>query len=70
MMVCGIDYIGKYEVQIKRKNMISTILRTDNCREAVWAANMDPSNRIPMNANKGGTRDFYMDDGKWHSYEI
>jgi len=69
-MVYGIDYIGKYEVQIQRGDRITTMLHTDNCREAVWTANMDPSNRTPINANKGGTRDFYMDDGKWHSYEI
>lgn len=70
MMICGVDYIGMYEVRLQRKNTISTILHTDNCREAVWTANMDPTNRTPVNVNKGGTRDFYMNDGKWHSYEL
>ena len=70
MMTCGIDYIGMYEVRLQRKNTVSTILHTDNCREAVWTANMDPTNRTPVNVNKGGTRDFYMNDGKWHSYEL
>lgn len=70
MMTCGVDYIGMYEVRLQRKNTISTILHTDNCREAVWTANMDPTNRTPVNVNKGGTRDFYMNDGKWHSYEL
>lgn len=69
-MTCGVDYIGMYEVRLQRKNTISTILHTDNCREAVWTANMDPTNRTPVNVNKGGTRDFYMNDGKWHSYEL
>lgn len=69
-MTCGIDYIGMYEVRLQRKNTVSTILHTDNCREAVWTANMDPTNRTPVNVNKGGTRDFYMNDGKWHSYEL
>lgn len=70
MMTCGVDYIGMYEVRLQRKNTISTILHTDNCREAVWTANMDPTNRTPVNVNKGGTRGFYMNDGKWHSYEL
>lgn len=70
MMTCGVDYIGMYEVRLQRKNTISTILHTDNCREAVWTANMDPTNRTPINVNKGGARDFYMNDGKWHSYEL
>lgn len=69
-MTCGVDYIGMYEVRLQRKNTVSTILHTDNCREAVWTANMDPTNRTPVNVNKGGTRDFYMNDGKWHSYEL
>ena len=67
--------IGKYTVIQTRSfktngNTIEApVLRTDNCREAVWVANKDPENLTPVHIC--GERDFYKgEDGKWHSFEL
>lgn len=67
--------IGKYKVfeqkQLKTRDKIVSIpiLTTDNCREAVWIANKDPNNLIPVHIC--GERDFYMGyDGLWKSFEL
>lgn len=72
-MTLGVDYIGKYSVierrQLKSDKTIDVpILHTDNCREAVWVANMDPQFHTPVNVC--GERDFYKFEGKWHSFEL
>lgn len=65
---------GKYivmENSITRyhKTLQIPVVKTDNCREAVWTANKDPNFLTPKNIC--GERDFYKgDDGKWHSFEL
>ncbi len=67
--------IGKYNViqtrtlKISNEDIDVPVLRTDNCREAVWVANKDPENLTPVHLC--GERDFYKgEDGKWHSFEL
>lgn len=67
--------IGKYEVtQEMRLNKESNsttqvpILLTDNAREAVWTANKDPQHTKIRNIR--GEKDFYLDEGKWHSFDL
>jgi hypothetical protein len=72
-MTRGIDYIGKYEVLEERETTKGDILQvpvlyTDNCREAVWIANMNPLINTPKNIC--GERDFYRDSEGWHSFEL
>lgn len=72
-MVLGVDYIGKYSLLESRvlkngKQIEVPTLHTDNCREVVWYANIDPEHNTPVNVC--GERDFYMFEGKWHSFEL
>ena len=69
------EIIGKYIVlendNSKRfhKTLHTPVVKTDNCREAVWTANQAPDLMTPMNIC--GERDFYKgEDGKWHSFEL
>lgn len=69
------EIIGKYIViendTSKRyhKTLKTPVVKTDNCREAVWIANKNPDSLTPVWVC--GERDFYKGaDGKWHSFEL
>ena len=69
------EIIGKYIViendtsHRYHSTLHTPVVKTDNCREAVWTANKDPNGLIPKNIC--GERDFYKgDDGNWHSFEL
>ena len=73
MSTLGVDYIGKYSLLEARilkdgRRIETPVLHTDNCREVVWYANMDPEHNTPVNVC--GERDFYKVDNKWHSFEL
>lgn len=73
MSTLGVDYIGKYSLLESKilkngKQIDMPVLHTDNCREVVWYANMDPEHNTPVNVC--GERDFYKVGGKWHSFEL
>lgn len=59
---------GKYRVNLPTTNgyKAETII-TDNPREAVWEANKLPGRTVE---NICGEREFYIEDGKWHSRPI
>lgn len=69
------EVIGKYVVLENdtsykfHKSLQTPVVKTDNCREAVWMANKSPETLTPKNIC--GERDFYKGkDGKWHSFEL
>lgn len=59
---------GKYKVHIPSDDdrRGETII-TDNPREAVWEANKSTDRTIE---NVCGEKEFYIEDGKWHSRPI
>lgn len=73
-MIRGVDYIGKYALlethyaKSRKENVDVPVLYTDNCREVVWYANSASDVCTPVNIC--GERDFYKDEGKWHSFEL